>query len=404
MGKEFLKLITDGPKYIKIIFAAGVLLSVLLGGMAYKNRFLDNEYELIRKDAKDGSYEEEVIAYVGEEKVPLTVTVESRTISKEEAETQFAQAEHLLPELLKGENENLSNISSDINFVDWIPQSAVEVTWIEKQPDYFYNDGKLRKDRSQSESVDLIFTGILTCQEYTKDFEITGRLLPKISTTETMLLEMIEKESSSDFNVLRLPKELQGKTVTWKKPLDLTFLYVALLTLASTAALLIGKQVDERAEKQQRIDALEKEYAQIVSKFTMLLSAGLSVRNAWERIVVMQKRKGVPEKLIEQELRVSLRELQKGIPELSVYERFGQRIGEVHFKKLMALFVSDKRRGSVPLLDAMNQEMLSAWEEQKRKTRQQGEKIGTKLMLPMMGMLSVVFLIVLVPAFLSLKL
>lgn len=45
--------------------------------------------------------------------------------------------------------------------------------------------------------------------------------------------------------------------------------------------------------------------------------------------------------------------------------------------------------------------MLEAWEEKKRYTRQQGEKIGTKLLLPMIGMLSVVFLMILVPAFMS---
>ena len=69
----------------------------------------------------------------------------------------------------------------------------------------------------------------------------------------------------------------------------------------------------------------------------------------------------------------------------------------------MALFIADRKRGTVPLLETMNQEMLLAWEEQKRKTRQQGEKIGTKLLIPMMGMLLVVFLMVLVPAFLSFK-
>ena len=53
------------------------------------------------------------------------------------------------------------------------------------------------------------------------------------------------------------------------------------------------------------------------------------------------------------------------------------------------------------MTDTMNREMLNAWEEQKRKTRRQGELIGTKLLLPMMGMLMVVFLMILVPAFLS---
>ena len=52
-------------------------------------------------------------------------------------------------------------------------------------------------------------------------------------------------------------------------------------------------------------------------------------------------------------------------------------------------------------MELMNEEMLLAWEEKKRKARQQGEKIGTKLLLPMMGMLTIVFIMILVPAFLS---
>ena len=70
----------------------------------------------------------------------------------------------------------------------------------------------------------------------------------------------------------------------------------------------------------------------------------------------------------------------------------------------MALFILEKRRGSTNLLEAMNQEMLQAWELRKRNTKQQGEKAGTKLLIPMMGMLAVVFVMILVPAFLSFRL
>ena len=96
--------------------------------------------------------------------------------------------------------------------------------------------------------------------------------------------------------------------------------------------------------------------------------------------------------------------MEKGISELEVYESFGLRTGLVHYKKLMSLFVSDQRRGSIRLLEAMEQELYEAWEEQKRKIRQQGEKIGTKLLAPMMGMLAVVFVMIMVPAFLSFRL
>lgn len=163
----------------------------------------------------------------------------------------------------------------------------------------------------------------------------------------------------------------------------------------------IGNARDEKQIKKQRMEALDKDYAQVVSKFTMLLSAGLSVRNAWERIVYLNKETDRPVYI---EMNISVQELQKGVSELEVYERFGVRVGLVHYKKLMALFISDKKRGSMNLLEAMNGEMLQAWEEQKRRTRQQGEKTGTKLLLPMMGMLAVVFMMIMIPAFLSFQL
>lgn len=403
MGKRFLKLMAETPRSAKIILIVGILLSGILGITAYQRRALENGYELERRELSEGDYREEVIAYLRKEKIPVTVTVDARMLSEEEAEEQFLKSEVLLLERLKGENESLSQVTKDLDFISWIPETGIEVEWVEKQLDYFYSDGKIRENQGQSEIVELQLSAIMICQEYTKELAIKIIVLPTTAEVSKDLLRLIESENETtrSGSSFLLPKEFQGQTITWKRPMDHTWIYVLLLTLVASIALVCGVRIDQRAEKKRRVKELEKDYAQIVSKFTMLLSAGLSVRNAWERIVIMQRRKGLSEKIIDEELRWGLREMQKGIPEMSVYERFGQRVGEVHFKKLMALFISDKKRGTLPLLDAMNQEMLCAWEEQKRKTRQQGEKIGTKLLLPMMGMLSVVFLIVLIPAFLS---
>lgn len=403
MGKRFLKLMAETPRSAKIILIVGILLSGILGITAYQRRALENGYELERRELSEGDYREEVIAYLRKEKIPVTVTVDARMLSEEEAEEQFLKSEVLLLERLRGENESLSLVTKDLDFISWIPETGIEVEWVEKQLDYFYSDGKIRENQGQSEIVELQLSAIMICQEYTKELAIKITVLPMTADVSKDLLRLIESENETtrSGSSFLLPKEFQGQTITWKRPMDHTWIYVLLLTLVASIALVCGVRIDQRAEKKRRVEELEKDYAQIVSKFTMLLSAGLSVRNAWERIVIMQRRKGISEKIIDEELRWGLREMQKGIPEMSVYERFGQRVGEVHFKKLMALFISDKKRGTLPLLDAMNQEMLCAWEEQKRKTRQQGEKIGTKLLLPMMGMLSVVFLIVLIPAFLS---
>lgn len=407
MGKDFLKLKTDSKTLCVFVLFGGIIITIGMGISSYRNTTLPNGYELTRNEAGEGSYEQDVIAFMeGQEKIPVTVMVEERKMSKEEAEAELVKAEKLLNDILKGNNESLSNITTNLNFADAVAGTAVEIEWTEKPSEYFYPDGVLREDMELSEPVELMVSAILSCQEYVKDYEAVITLLPQETAFERKLSNLVEQQAQKDTEkaVLMLPKDYEGIQIAWKKPLDYTFLYFGAFTVAAVIFLKVGGKRDAQAEKKERLEELEKDYAQIVSKFTMLLSAGLNIRNAWERIVLLNRSKSGAKKLIYEEMSWALREMQKGVSELEVYETFGKRVEQIYYKKLMALFVSSKRRGGINLLDAMNQEMLQAWEEQKRKTRQQGEKIGTKLLAPMMGMLAVVFIMILVPAFLSFQL
>lgn len=275
--------------------------------------------------------------------------------------------------------------------------------WTETLPEYFYSDGTFREEAEIYEPTECRVSAILSCQESVNDYEAVITLMPRAMNTQTALSQMISKadQSSQERDRLVLPESYQGKTITWRRKPDNTFLYLFAFSIAAMLCLRIGKKKDEENEKKERLEALENDYASVVSKFAMLLSAGLSVRNAWERIVLLGCKNKNETKIVYEEMNRTLKDMQKGVSELEAYEAFGNRVGQVHYKKLMALFVSHKKRGSIDLIDSMNREMLQAWEEQKRKTRQQGEKIGTKLLVPMMGMLAVVFVIILVPAFLS---
>lgn len=396
MEKDFWKWkITDKTLY-RLLFVAGIFLTIIWAVKAWKNTEISSGNELPRNDASKGSYEQELIAIVGDEKINLTVTVEERQFSKEEADGEFSRAEGLLEELLKGDGDSL-------NFIDAVPGTAVEVEWVKRASEYFYYNGKRREDVKIKEPVEIELSAILSCQEYVKDFQTVLTLHPQETGIREKILGLIETENSEqpESMVLKLPGELEGQKIGWKRPLDTTFLYFPGLMILAITGLKIGEKRDEGVRKKERLKELERSYAQIVSKFTMLLSAGLSVRNAWERIVALHQKDRSSVSAVYEELEWGLREMKKGVSELEIYEKFALRTGQIHYKKLMAMFISDKRHGSVKLLDAMNQEMLLAWEEQKRRTRQQGEMIGTKLLVPMMGMLAVVFVMILVPAFLS---
>ena len=49
-------------------------------------------------------------------------------------------------------------------------------------------------------------------------------------------------------------------------------------------------------------------------------------------------------------------------------------------------------------------EAIQSFENRKSTAKRLGEEAGTKLLMPMLGMLAVVFIIVMIPAFLSMQL
>ena len=403
MGREFLKLKFSEKQICVLVLMLGMTCAVLMGISAFNETKLENGYELLRNEPKEGDYEESLIATIGEEQISLNITVSERLLSETEAKEELSNAREQLAGFLKGENESLKKITSDLNFLTEIPETSVEIQWVDNASDYFTSAGKRRKEVVLTEPVEIRLSAILTCQEFSEDYETTITLFPVETDTIGDLHRLIEEENQQQAKnkAFMLPDVYNGNSVTWHKKLDTTFLLVFVLTIITVLLIKFGEKRDQENIKKERLELLEKEYAKLVSKFTMLLSAGLSIRNAWERIVLLYRKKGNTEDVLFQELNWGLLQMQKGVSELEIYEAVGVRFGNVHYKKLMAMFVSDRKRGSVNLLDAMSQEMLSAWEEQKRKSRQHGEKIGTKLLIPMMGMLGIVFVIVMMPALLS---
>ena len=403
MGKGFLKLKLSERQICVIILLLGMAGTAFLGANAFKETKLENGYELLRNEPKEGDYEEALIATIGDEQVSLNVTVSERMLNETEAKEELLKARDLISEFLKGENESLKKITTDLNFLTEIPETSVEIQWVDKAPDYFTFAGEQRKEVVITEPVEIKLSAILTCREFSEDYETTITLFPAAEDKVESLQRLIKEENQQQVEnkIFMLPDDYEGNSVTWRKKPDTTFLLVFLLMIMAVFLIKLGGKRDQESVKKDRLEFLEKEYAKLVSKFTMLLSAGLSIRNAWERIVLLYRRKGDTEGALFQELNWGFLQMQKGVSELEVYEAVGARFGNVHYKKLMAMFISDRKRGSVNLLDAMNQEMLSAWEEQKRKSRQHGEKIGTKLLIPMMGMLGIVLVIVMMPALLS---
>ena len=118
MGKDFLnlKISYNYKKISRVVFCIGIMGTSLLTVQAFNNTKLPNGNEVLKSEAGEGIFEQELIAVIGEEKIPLTLEVEERKITEKEAEEILLNAERALNGILKGSNENLENISREIKF------------------------------------------------------------------------------------------------------------------------------------------------------------------------------------------------------------------------------------------------------------------------------------------------
>lgn len=125
----------------------------------------------------------------------------------------------------------------------------------------------------------------------------------------------------------------------------------------------------------------------------------MNIRGAWQKIVDDYVRFGKQKRYVHEEMLVSVRDMEHGMSEARAYELFGKRTGLLQYMKFCTLIVQNLRKGSDDLLRVLDYEAADAFRERKENAKALGEEAGTKLLLPMMLMLVVVFALILYAAF-----
>lgn len=100
-------------------------------------------------------------------------------------------------------------------------------------------------------------------------------------------------------------------------------------------------------------------------------------------------------------MKVTYHEMQSGVAEAESYERFGYRCKNQLYLKLGLLLAQNLKKGSKGISDLLELEALNAFETRKNIAKHMGEEASTKLLIPLFLMLSIVLVIVIIPAFLS---
>jgi pilus assembly protein TadC len=234
-----------------------------------------------------------------------------------------------------------------------------------------------------------------------------------------------EKTAKEEY--FELPEALRNYKLHWSTPQDTTAMTLTILgIIAALMVWLLGdRELDNRMKKRQ--EQLLIDYPEIINKFTLLINAGMTVKQAWSKIAedyyirniqqdqdqckklikkksVMKmsvRKKPVIKRYAYEEMLITVNELKLGLSEGKAYEQYGRRLGLLPYIRFTSLITQNLKKGNKGFTELLRQEAMEAFENRKEIAKRLGEEAGTKLLVPMMLMLIIVFMIILVPAFIS---
>lgn len=404
-------------KKLGMIMAVLLLLSALFVMTSRENDFLQEGNRLSRPGYNEEEREVKVKAEIeGTERIleDMTLLIAPEKYTMAEFEKTVKEALPNLEKTMLGTNGSVEEVTDNLQLPDSIPDTPITIVWTSDKEEIISREGKVSRELVGEQGCMVMVTATFIYEEYKMShmfgLEVKYRQLSEQEQLKKLLSEEIDRifmESEQEGQVW-LPAQVNGKKVAYeekKQKKGGTF-----LAFLATGLLLWWVAIKEELENQEkrREKQLLMDYPELISRFTLLLGAGMTISGAWKRLVYQyeKQQKEDPSKkrrYVYEEMTITWREMQNGVSEMEAISRFGARVKLAPYLKFSTLLSQNIRKGSRGLTELLKVEGKLAYEERKENAKQQGEEAGTKLLFPMLMMLGIVLAVILVPAFLSFR-
>lgn len=124
-----------------------------------------------------------------------------------------------------------------------------------------------------------------------------------------------------------------------------------------------------------RREQLLMEFPQVLSKMTLLVNAGMMLRDAWKKIAYTGNG------ILYQEMQMTVHEFDNGVSELMAYQNFADRCALKEMRKFASLVSQGLTKGSSDLSHFLKEMADELWAQKKALVMQKTAKAETKLML-----------------------
>jgi hypothetical protein len=315
-----------------IICFAGTAVCVIISFNTYNSRLLKNDGSVTRSAFGQAALSVRLKAseYA---KTSFEIDVEPAVPGDEELEDKYQEYLKLLEKTILDENTSAEHVTSNLNLTDYVEGYPFYSEWQSSRPDILSSMGTVY---SVEEPEEVVLTATVTYEDKEWINEFIIKIVPEvISDEETQYMEIQKlledsEAQSRDNDTWKLPEEYNGKALEWYEDMTDNSMLLWILLIIVAAAVFVMTDKDLHSDMEKRVQAIRRDYPDIVQKFVLYMGAGMTIRGAFNRIALDYENGetncGIPHPAYE-EMLYTCRELQAGVSEGTAYERFGRRTG-----------------------------------------------------------------------------
>lgn len=361
--------------------------------------------ELIRSEPGKGTTNYSLKAHYDGSSDDIEIPIDEYKYSKKEIEKKLdSSIEKIKHEILNG-NESLENVTTALNLISEYDQ--IKIFWEIEDSNVIGYNGEIKTELKDDEKIEVNLFATLSFAGETRIVEIPVVIASKTLTKKEKLLneikEEIDKSNDEYKKSVKLPTKINGKDITFEKTSATNESAFLILGIIALVAIFIGYDKGLENKVKKRNEQMTMDFAEIVSKLSILYEAGLSIKMAWEKIVADYELKK-EERFAYQEMKLTLEKIKNGMSEREAYQEFGKRCGLHQYIKLGNILEQNLSKGTKGMKLLLSAEVADSFENRKRLARKKGEEASTKLLIPMIMMLVIVIIIIAVPALMSINL
>ena len=349
---------------------------------------------------------------IGDREEAVKISVSGREYNEEEIREAFKEAEEKIETLILGENEKLDEVRHDLVLITEIPDTGISVSWQMDRSDVLDSQGKIKEDSVTEEGSIVKLTAVMSYNEEKTSHEFYVKVFPPILSTDEKVMKALEQsllaadEETKTEGYMVLPSEVYGEKIQWEYAIETRAAAILILGIGTAAVLVVSDSQRKKEDEKKSVRQMKLDYPKIINKFNLYIRAGMTIRRAWFLIAqdYEKKRTDYSRRKAYEEMVSVMHQISGEIPEGECYENYGVRCRISSYRKFGTMLSQNLRKGSGGLTELLGREAEEAFEERKNLAKKLGEEAGTKLMIPMFFMLIIVFAIVIVPAFMSIRL